>query len=371
MLQRILKYFRSTSTERKGMFVLVFLLMLIILFYWIDDSIFKASPTIVTTEVVEQSDLLTQKTANYKQTLQAVETELFQFNPNTISKEEWEQLGFSAKQAKAIINFKKSGFIFNTKEDLKKLFVVDEDKYEQLAPYVVIPIEAPTQEKKCYRIQLVTSPVPVYEGLDQLGPIFYRKEAGKYTYYSASFQSWDEANGQLVNIESRGYEGAFIAKLPCDLTCYPIVFRDKSDNKVNPIAVKQEVIELNSADTTAFKTLKGVGSYYALKIIEYREKLGGFYEIEQLLEVYGLKPEVITENKAFIQLDTSLVVKININTATKEELNNHPYIKWSIANSIILYRANHGKYKSVQNIQNSDLVNADLYRKIVRYLTVK
>lgn len=49
-------------------------------------------------------------------------------------------------------------------------------------------------------------------------------------------------------------------------------------------------IDLNSADTTALKRIPGIGSYYARKIIAYRERLGGFVWASQVDEVEGLPP---------------------------------------------------------------------------------
>lgn len=368
---KIKKYFSSTSTERKGMFVLVFLLMLTVSFYWVDDYFYDSMPLQVEIEEIEQSNYLKKKSRSYHDDLRKVNQVLFQFNPNTINKEKWIKLGFSNNQAQSIVNFRKSGFTFKSKEDLKKLFVVDEKKYKQLEPYVIIPKENLKKEKQCYRILYISSSKPIYEGLENLGQVFYRKDKDAYKYYSMSFNSWEEANVKLLTIENNGYGGAFIDKMSCEFNCYPIKFREKNKVKENTFKKKRIIVWLNKADTTELKTLKGVGGYYAKKIVSYRKKLGGFYRINQILEVYGVKPEILENNKEYIQLDTNLISKMNINTISKEELKQHPYIKWSVANSIVLYRINHGEYKSVQNIQNSDLVNDELYRKIVRYLTVK
>lgn len=363
------KYFSTTSSERKGMFVLVLLLVLLIVFFFISDYFYDVKPLTISIRELKEVEVIEDNSSTYQNQLKKKELELFQFNPNKIDKEEWQKLGFSSKQAESIVNFRKSGFQFKQKEDLKKLFVVDEEKYQQLESFVIIPKQKIIKEKECYRILYISSSEPVYNGLENLGQVYYKKEELNYRYYSTSFEKWDQANALLTSVESKGFEGAFITKLPCSFNCYPI--RQKEVKKEEIVKVLRQVVELNSADTTALKTLKGVGSYYAKSIVKYRNQLGGFYEINQLLEVYGIEPSVIKDNAGFITLDSTLVKKININTTTAEVLKKHPYIKWRIANSIVLYRANHGKYKSVQNIQNSDLVNDELYRKIARYLTTE
>lgn len=69
-------------------------------------------------------------------------------------------------------------------------------------------------------------------------------------------------------------------------------------------------IEINSADTTLFKSLPGIGEVYALRIIKYRKLLGGFVEIDQIKEVYGIKNELFIELKPYLTIDTKRVKKI-------------------------------------------------------------
>ena len=96
-----------------------------------------------------------------------------------------------------------------------------------------------------------------------------------------------------------------------------------------------EVVELNSADTTRLKQLRGIGSGYAKMIVAYREKLGGFYKTEQLLEVYKFPDETYQKIKHQLSVDTTLIRKIQVNTATVKELKNHPYISYYQALSIV------------------------------------
>ena len=62
--------------------------------------------------------------------------------------------------------------------------------------------------------------------------------------------------------------------------------------------------------------------------------------------------------------------KININDASKKELATHPYISWNLANAILNYKVQHGDYDSLSKIKQIHLVNDDLYRKIVPYITL-
>ncbi len=97
-------------------------------------------------------------------------------------------------------------------------------------------------------------------------------------------------------------------------------------------------VELNAADSTALVSLRGIGPYYARKIIEYRDLLGGYYAAEQLLEVYGMDEERFVPLKECVTADPSLIRPLDIWTLPEDSLARHPYVGRSAARSIIRYR---------------------------------
>ncbi len=129
-------------------------------------------------------------------------------------------------------------------------------------------------------------------------------------------------------------------------------------------------VDLNNADTTALIALPGIGSKLAFRIINFRDKLGGFYSIEQVKETYGLPDSTFQKIKPFLQLKNTEVHKFNINTATKDELKVHPYIKWNLANAIVEYRNQHGNYNSIEDLKKITIITDDVYQKIAPYFTL-
>jgi DNA uptake protein ComE-like DNA-binding protein len=127
------------------------------------------------------------------------------------------------------------------------------------------------------------------------------------------------------------------------------------------------MVELNAADTNALKQLKGIGSVFAKRVIKYRDLLGGFFVKEQLLEVYGFDQEKYRLVENHVRVDTSFLKKININTATHEEMKKHPYVRWKVANVLAAYRSKHGNYSSVKDILKTDVISDSLYKKITPY----
>ena len=130
-------------------------------------------------------------------------------------------------------------------------------------------------------------------------------------------------------------------------------------------------IDINTADTTAFISLPGIGNKLASRIVNFRDKLGGFYEVEQVKETFGLPDSTFQKIKHYLRLESHTVRKININTATIDELKAHPYIKYSIANPIINYRNEHELFSSVEDLKKIMIITDELYRKIEPYLTTQ
>ncbi len=137
-----------------------------------------------------------------------------------------------------------------------------------------------------------------------------------------------------------------------------------------PAAQSYTVTDINTADTSALIALPGIGSKLANRIIGFRDKLGGFYSISQVAETYGLADSVFQKIKQYLKLSGS-VKKLNINTATVDELKAHPYIRWAIANPLVAYRNQHGRFASIEDIKKVMAVTEDVYQKISPYITVE
>lgn len=145
---------------------------------------------------------------------------------------------------------------------------------------------------------------------------------------------------------------------------------ENSSNNNQP-ARKQKIlqpIDINEADTAAFIALPGIGSKLASRIISFREKLGGFYSVDQIGEIYNLPDSTFQKIKPFLRAGDEALKKININTADAATLKMHPYIKWNLANAIVQYRSQHGEYKSVDELKQIAIITPEIFGKISNYL---
>ena len=132
---------------------------------------------------------------------------------------------------------------------------------------------------------------------------------------------------------------------------------------------RYSTIDINTSDTSAFISLPGIGSKLASRIVTFRDKLGGFYSIDQVGETYGVPDSTFQKIKQWLKLDNPSVKKININTATVDELKAHPYIKYSLAKPIVAFRDEHGAFSKIEDVKKVMAVTDEIYRKIAPYLT--
>ena len=131
------------------------------------------------------------------------------------------------------------------------------------------------------------------------------------------------------------------------------------------------IIDINTADTSVLIALPGIGSKLANRIIVFRDKLGGFYKIEQVAETYALPDSTFQKIKDKLVIDNPSVKKININTATVDELKIHPYIRYNIANAIVEYRNQHGNFIAVSDLKKIMMITDDIYNKAEPYLSIR
>lgn len=125
--------------------------------------------------------------------------------------------------------------------------------------------------------------------------------------------------------------------------------------------------DINTADTSQLIRLKGIGSKLAARIVKFRDGLGGFASTAQYAEVFGLDSLALSELNRFAQVRT-LVQKINVNTASPEELDRHPYLSKRQSEIIVRYREQHGAYKTAQDLLNIKILDEKLVNKIAPYL---
>ena len=135
-----------------------------------------------------------------------------------------------------------------------------------------------------------------------------------------------------------------------------------------PKRVKVDVIsDLNTASAIELQKVKGIGPAYSMRIVKYREILGGFADSTQLREVYGLNPEVINELLKQFQIESE-VTTIDMNEDSIKILVRHPYISYDLAKIIINYRRLHGDINGIEDLKKIKAIDDSTLLRLKPYL---
>lgn len=315
MFKKILAdYFRFTKKERRGTIALLLLILFFITLPFLYPLFIKSKPADASAfknEIAElkikQQDTVRQFAQrnfdedNYQNYYQPAEKnytknfkgELFYFDPNTATADDWKRLGLRDKTIATIQNYLSKCGHFYKPEDIGKIWGLHADEVQRLIPYVQIAAKENNYPSKNYETKTYEKPERSYTGID-----------------------------------------------------------------------------VNTADTSALIALPGIGSKLAQRIINFRDKLGGFYKTEQVAETFGLPDSTFNKIKSRLVLNNTAVKQFNINTATVDEMKAHPYIRYNIANAIVQYRIQHGNFLSVADIKKIMMITDEVYNKVSPYLSL-
>lgn len=128
-------------------------------------------------------------------------------------------------------------------------------------------------------------------------------------------------------------------------------------------------IDINTADTSAWIALPGIGSKLASRIVNFREKLGGFSSVAQVAETFGLPDSTFQKIKPRLLTGRGPYRLLAINSATVDELKTHPYIRWNLANAIVQYRQQHGRYQGLADVRKIAIADEATLDKLAPYLS--
>ncbi len=284
------KWFSFSKGERVAIITILALILLLIL-----ACVFRPSRQSLSDESLHNLDsllALRQAAIELQQRQQAekpqevVELHPFPFNPNTLTEEEWLQMGLTDRQVRNIMNYKAKGGKFYSKNDLGKLYTISEEEFAQLEPFIVLPEVA-------------------------------RGRSGKST-------------------SSRGGVSTGSTTAPSSTTAAAV----PTEKKAIPI------VDLNTVDSTTLVELPQIGPYTAVRIIEFREKLGGFIDKEQLRDVKGMDDARFAAIQPYINLGAVEIRKIDVNRADFKTLVHHPYLNYEQVKCIVNQREKRGMIKN-------------------------
>ncbi len=137
------------------------------------------------------------------------------------------------------------------------------------------------------------------------------------------------------------------------------------------VASPASIKDLNTATAEELRVIHGIGEKLSVRIVKFRNRLGGFLVNEQLYDVYGLEPEVVKRTlRSFKVLQPPDIQKININTASAEEIAKLIYFQKHIAERIVDYRNDSGSIHSLDELATIEGFPSDKISRIALYLSL-
>ncbi|MBP5338446.1 MAG: helix-hairpin-helix domain-containing protein [Prevotella sp.] len=232
------------------------------------------------------------------------------FDPNTADTAQLLRLGLTKWQVANICKYRAKGGVYTSKEDFAQLYGLTVKHFRELEPFIRI--------------------APEYRPASTL----FARNRSTHTNYS---------------------------------TPHPTLQRDSTrrnyqrQEKLNV----GETIDLNALDTTVYKKVPGIGSYYSRKIVEYGRRLGGYVSVDQLDEIDHFP----TETKVYFDVKPSPVSLIRINHLPLDELRHHPYINYLQARAITDYRRLHGPIQDLTVLRLLDEFREKDIQRLLPYVS--
>lgn len=127
---------------------------------------------------------------------------------------------------------------------------------------------------------------------------------------------------------------------------------------------KGEHVSISTADTTLLMRVPGIGRHFANEIVHYRDRLGGYYSVQQLREISGFPEEALS----YLALGTPRFRRINVNTATLSQLRQHPYINYYVAKTITEHRRLHGRISSLSDLKLYRDFTPEVIKRLENYV---
>ncbi|MBE9466699.1 MAG: helix-hairpin-helix domain-containing protein [Bacteroidetes bacterium] len=356
------EYFSFSQSEKKGILILLAIIIILLavpkfLYLFQKEDVYYDYSKF-SKEIDDFENSLKENNKNLGKELKA---SLFYFDPNKTTKKQWKQLGLNDKQIKTINNYKSKGGKFYLPKDLKKIYGISPKLYKKLKPYIIINSPKPKKNKHLTKKK--------QDSLFDFNPNSISKKQwqllGLSERQSQTIKNYLQKGGEFYKKQDLkkiyGITGSMYIRLE------PFIQIQKIQNDTT----KKIFFDINTADTTMLKQIKGIGSYFANSIVKNRNFLGGYYKKQQLLEIYGMTKETYSLIEHYFYVDTTKIKTININTADFKTINKHIYITYSETKALIHFRKVMGEFKSINDIVKYKLIPKQSFEKIKPYLVVK
>jgi len=279
------------------------------------------------------------------------------FNPNIDSKEHMLEVGLPQNIAQNIIKLRNTGKIFTKPDDLKRLYGMTDSLFEIIKPFIVLGNNYSKKEFK-YVKQKENKPVvikhafdPNWTSLQELISLGIPEAAAKGIVGYRTRVKLFEETVELLKVYT------------IDSLLYSLIKDSVFIVELKPVNIPLVKVEINTATATELIKASKVDRELVYKIMNYRNKLGGFYSLSQVSEIENIDSTSVINIAQSIWIDTIQIRKINLNHAEYKDLIKHPYFNREQVSKLLRYREFTKKIESFDElIKNKVLAKHDIQR---------
>jgi DNA uptake protein ComE-like DNA-binding protein len=196
----------------------------------------------------------------------------------------------------------------------------------------------------------------------EIDRLFAFRKTGKFVNSASEFQRVTGISDSLLSAISPFFK-------------FPDWVTEKKANASSGLKKRQwkeaeiVVADINTADAGALIAIRGIGPALSARILDMRQRLGGFVSMQQMDDVWGLQPEAVGELKRhFDVLKAPSVPKLKVNEASLKELLGFPYFHYPIGKNVLTYRSMHGRISDAGDLLNIEGIPAEKIKIIALYL---
>ena len=291
------------------------------------------------------------------------------FDPNTADYRTLISAGVPRDIAVSIIRWREAGKVYRVKEDLALCYNMTDSLYFLLEPYIIIGKEYQFQPKEFENetIEAASATIEVSPfSLDTVG-ISYLQGIGFTRRQAELVIKYRDMIGGYRSIEEFEECYAVDSAMAARLRPY-LIFPPRDTLKRYNKERVEFPIELNSADSVMLCRVAGIGAKSASHILFYRELLGGYHSVSQILELKVVTEENFQRILPQIYCDSAKIKKININFARPKEMEVHPYISNRMLRRIVNNRELKGGWSNLEEMIEDDIFSSEEAARIAPYL---
>ena len=189
------------------------------------------------------------------------------------------------------------------------------------------------------------------------------QETPDFSVFSKEIEAFEKAWKQAADSDSVARSRKYLHYS----SRFSVVPGDSQRSKTR-LSVPPVILELNSADTLDLQQLRGIGPGFARRIVNYRERLRGFSDKQQVLEVFGMDTARYRSIAGNLKVNPDSIQPFDLNTVTFKELLRHPYFPFATTKNIMIYRQKHKVFRTLDELKSIQGVSDSVFRKMVIYL---